>query len=103
MSTIVNGPTLGTAGIGKFHEDVGLAGQTACTALNVVGWIPGPSVVSGAVRTVVGLRILSSGSRSKRLLGKAWIARGIAEMCCIGFALAPVDIGCTAVRMVQSR
>jgi hypothetical protein len=102
MTSIINGPTLGTAGVGKFYEGVDLGGRAACTALNIAGWIPGPSIVSGAVRTLAGLRILSGRSRSKKRLGTTWIVRGIAEMCCLGFVLAPVDIGCTAARIAMS-
>ncbi len=104
MSKIINGPVLGTAGVVKFHDHIGTAGQVACTALNVVGWIPCASIVSGAVRSLVGLRILSkSKSASKKTLAKTWIARGISEMCGLGIILAPIDIGCTAVRCCQAQ
>jgi hypothetical protein len=104
MSTVINGPVLGTAGVGKFHEDIGSTGRVGCTTLNVVGWIPVASIVSGAIRSVVGARIIAnSTSQSKKMLGKAWVARGITEMCCVGIVLAPLDIGCSAARMVEEK
>ena len=104
MGTIINGPVLGTAGVVKFHEDVGGAGQVACTTLNVVGWIPVASIVTGAIRSVVGAHMVANNSsQSKKMLGKAWIARGISEMCCVGFVMAPVDIGCSAARAVRDQ
>ena len=104
MKTIIDGPVLGTAGVGKFRDDFGTAGRAACTTLNVVGWIPCASIVSGAIRSIVGIRMLSGNrSPSKKALAKTWIARGISEMCGLGPILAPIDIGCTAVRCYQTQ
>ena len=104
MSSIINGPVLGTAGVVKFEGNFSTAGRAACTTLNVVGWIPCASIVSGAVRSIVGLHLLSkSGSPSKKALARTWIARGISEMCGLGLLLAPIDIGCTAARCIRCR
>ena len=104
MSSIINGPVLGTAGVGKFEGNFSTAGRAACTTLNVVGWIPCASIVSGAVRSIVGLHLLSKrGSPSKKALARTWVARGVSEMCGFGLLLAPIDIGCTAARFIRSR
>ena len=101
MLSVLNGPILGTSGVGKFHQQIGIAGRTAITVLNVVGWIPGASIISGAIRNVVGVFILSKSGSSNKVLGKVWIARGVSEMCCVGILLAPIDIGCSAARSIK--
>jgi hypothetical protein len=100
MVRVLDGAILGTAGVGKFHRDISPAGRAALTTLNVIGWTPGLSIFSGAIRTVAGIVMMQKRASSKRNLGKVWIARGLSEIFCVGMLHAPIDITASTVRSI---
>jgi hypothetical protein len=103
MVSVLDGPIFGTVGCGSFPTDLDRRGRTACTALNVVGWVPVASIFSGIARGVVGAFLLTKRGKDSKALGKVWLARGATEICCVGFLIAPADIACSAVRSVKNK
>jgi hypothetical protein len=100
MAIVNTSPYLASAGAWNLGNGDGTARYCPeWCVLNVMGWIPGPSLIAGVANIGIGILLMSpkDDARMKKWSGTI-IARGVIQVCQLGALLAPVDIACSAIR-----
>jgi hypothetical protein len=98
----LNGPVLGTFGIGKFDPGLSEEGCRDTSLLNVAGYIPLIGLITGIYRAIIGVAALNQEDPDTRACGIVFVVRALVE--CLGLGIifcAPVDIGCSLARLVR--
>jgi hypothetical protein len=101
MALELNGPVLGTLGIGKFSNDFDESSRTIHSLANIGGYIPIIGLITGIFRIIFGVHGLGCADENVRAASKVMICRGILESLGLGILMAPVDIGCSLARLVK--
>jgi hypothetical protein len=106
MSIVNTSPFLGPMGVWNFgdgeEEEVGHSYRMS--AINIAGWFPVVNIISGIAAVILGVRCFREAESSdEKKFAAAIIARGILQICQLGFLFAPVDLVCSVIRSYRER
>jgi hypothetical protein len=72
--------------------------KTKVTLMNIAGWIPGIGALVGAYRIYLGASIHKESNKAS--VSVPFVARGLAEILCLGPLLMLIDVVITLARLI---
>ena len=87
-------------GLGKFDVEAGTKWRSTLTIANILGYFPLTGIISGVFHAVFGIAFCFD--KDLHAAGRILIVRGILEILGVGCLCFPVDIVCTALRVMKS-